>query len=149
MTFGGKGRGRYQLTLAVVWLAYVIVQCPNCPGATTRLVRCGLTAVAPPVAAAPSPTGDGRRDGRANCHGEPGADDHRHSPGGDCCDSVDSRTSTLTARTIVDPPITSVLPWTHAAMPAPLRWDFPARLASLPPQPHAPPRFLLLQSLLI
>ena len=140
-----KSRHRgFQLALVVTWLAYAIVLCPNCPGASSRFVRCGLIA-AIPAAAAPLPDAGVARD----CHRKSGSDDHRHSPGTDCCDSIESRTSTVTARTIVDPPVPTVLPWMYASTPTLLRWNIATRLAPLPPQAHAPPRFLLLRSLLI
>ena len=129
-----------QLALVFTWLAYAIVQCPNCPGAETRLVRCALggQAVAAPPAAE-------SRD----CHGTPAPEDHRHSPGGDCCESVESRTGTATARVFVDSPVVTVLPWMFAALTVQPHGQLHAGSAPLAPLANSPPRFLLLQSLLI
>lgn len=143
MTKAGKRRTRGPaLLLAAAWLPFLVLQCPNCPDASTRLVHCVSTAQARPAAAKAAPD-------HADCHGGSGAGRHSDSPASSCCSSADCRITTLSARTTVDAPTTAVLPWILDSRPDTPRWETPTWPAPRDPRPHSPPLFLLLQSLLL
>ncbi len=129
--------------LSLAWLPYLIVQCPNCPGATTSLVRCGG-----PRAEAPHSARHANEGSKPRCHGDTGQSEHRHGPAADCCSFGENRATTHDEIVSVTPPDTVSAPWRLPEI-APIRPVSSSHSESIEQQTHSPPLFLVFCSLLL
>lgn len=131
------------LVLSLAWLPYLIVQCPNCPGSTTSLVRCGG-----PSAEAQAMGRHANEGGKPRCHGAAEQQKHGHGPASDCCSFGENRATTHNETVSVTPPHVALVSWRlpELALARPIS---SLQSESIEQQTHSPPLFLVLCSLLL
>ncbi len=132
--------------LALAWVPYLLVQCPNCPGAESAFVRCVSVQQPPPDCPRM------KQHGRAAVGHAGDADAAPESqPGGcgDCCPpdlACDKRASSDRVAP-AGASVVAIAPVNAQAFAYPGR-PFDVVVAHRDPVSHSPPRYLLLQSFL-
>jgi len=154
-----KRNRRMRVLLAIAWLPYLMLPCPTCPDAVTRLVRCGVPAEIKGSEHHLGHHHDGPSGGDAHAGpmGHSAASERsggseqshpQHAPGGDCCSYRSDHLTTVPGPVVPAPPVAAIVPWSFVGVMRASR-NLWVRFASVEPHQNSPPIFLACLTLLL